>query len=77
MRTRTKWGIRGGILNQAGKITMLPVTGEVRSKLEHSLSRGRMYEDFYACCLSKNGVFHNTPATIVPVLHGNHALPTG
>ena len=77
MRTRTKTGIRGVILNQAGKITVLPVTGEVRPKLEHSLIRGRISEGFWACCLSKNDVFHNNPATIVLFHHGTPSLPTG
>ena len=77
MRTRMRRLISGVILNQAGTITVLPVTGDVRPKLEHSLIRGRMYDGFWACFLSKNGVFHNKPATIVPFHHGNHALPVG
>jgi hypothetical protein len=54
------------ILNQAGKMTVLPVTGGVRPKLEISRITGTIEQQLHACFLSKNVMFPKNPCILVP-----------
>jgi hypothetical protein len=64
------------ILNQAGKITVLRVTGRVRPKLEISRISNKIYHRLWACFLSKNALLTKNYVTIAPCILGNLSLPT-
>jgi hypothetical protein len=63
------------ILNQAGKITVLHVTGGVRPQLEHVRVVHRMYHRLRTGFLSKNALFRKHLSVITPFIRGGCSLP--
>jgi hypothetical protein len=76
MQKRMSIGMRGQIVNQAGKISIFRVTGHVRPKLDFSRIRGKIQHQLHAWFLSKNVMLHNNPSIIVPFTLGDLFLPT-
>jgi hypothetical protein len=76
MRTRMHVLIRGYILNQTGKITVLRVIGGVCPKPEISRIRGKIHQQLYAWFLSKNALLHNNSTIMAPCILGDRFLPT-
>jgi hypothetical protein len=75
---KTRWSVLMSeeLLNQAGKITVLPVAGGVRPKLETSRMRGKDYHRLRTWFLSKNLRLHKNPSIIVSGIPTDQSLPT-
>ena len=76
MRTRMSGLMIEKILHQAGKITVLRVTGRVRPTLEISRISNNMYHPLWAGFLSKNARRNTHYVTMTPLILGDPSLPT-
>ena len=76
MRTRLSVLRSEEILNQAGKITVLHVTGAMRSELNISRITGKIRHQLHGRFLSKNVRLHKNPSIIGSCIPPEQSLPT-
>ena len=68
--------MRGHIVGQIGKITLLRVTGQVRPHCEISRILNNTQHQLHTWFVSHNVMRNKNPAIIVPFTHVNLSPPT-
>jgi hypothetical protein len=75
MKTRMSVLMIKEILKQAGKITVLHVTGGVRPKLEISRIKGKIEHQLHAWFLSKSALLPKNPSLTALFIQTVQSLP--
>jgi hypothetical protein len=64
------------IINQAGKIRLLRVTGEIRPDLKISRIFSKIHQQLQMLLMSKNILFNKNPSIIASCIPGAQSMPT-